>query len=190
MSARDRVVRATWEVIERGGFEAVSIAAVAQAAGVSRQTVYAHFGSREEMVSQSLEELALEVFGRLRAGGATATSPRGFVIDLLVTGRRAVRDHPVLATLLRLDAANPILGDGVVDEAFPVLLPLLAPLREIDPSIDDEALADIALLVVRLGLSVVIFDDARTRDDDALRAFLRRTLPRSMRADSDDVPPS
>ena len=44
---KDRIVTAAQEVFLASGYEAASMDAVAAVAGVSKQTVYAHFGSKE-----------------------------------------------------------------------------------------------------------------------------------------------
>ena len=44
--ARTRIVEAAWNLIVRQGLSESSMAAIAKAAGVSRQAIYLHFGSR------------------------------------------------------------------------------------------------------------------------------------------------
>lgn len=48
---REALLVATREILETNGFEALSMAAVAERAGVSRRAVYLHFRSRSELVS-------------------------------------------------------------------------------------------------------------------------------------------
>ena len=50
MRSRQKVLNATLRLIEDGGFEGVNVAAVASAAGVSRQTVYSIFAGPEDAV--------------------------------------------------------------------------------------------------------------------------------------------
>ncbi len=46
--ARD-ILNAATELFTRNGFDATSVDDIAAAAGVSKQTVYSHFGSKEEL---------------------------------------------------------------------------------------------------------------------------------------------
>ncbi|TDE37683.1 TetR/AcrR family transcriptional regulator [Actinomadura sp. 6K520] len=55
---RDAVLAATRAILEKDGFEALSIAAVAAHAGISRQAVYLHFGSRSELVTALFDFMA------------------------------------------------------------------------------------------------------------------------------------
>ena len=77
-----------------------NIAAVATAAGVSRQTVYSIFGTREEAVSQAMGGLAVEVLGEITAQVESVDTACDYVVEFIVAARTAVRAHPVLATLL------------------------------------------------------------------------------------------
>lgn len=62
-NARSRRTRALLlararEILERDGFEALTIAAVAERAGVTRRTVYLHFGSRADLVEALFDAVA------------------------------------------------------------------------------------------------------------------------------------
>jgi len=48
---RAALLAATRQLIEEAGFEAATMAAVADRAGVSRRAVYLHFGSRPELMT-------------------------------------------------------------------------------------------------------------------------------------------
>lgn len=67
MRSRKKILDATLALIGSAGFEGVDIAAVAAAEGVTRQTVYPIFGTREDLVSQAIAGLAVEVLGDIRA---------------------------------------------------------------------------------------------------------------------------
>ncbi|MBM4481622.1 TetR family transcriptional regulator [Rhodococcus hoagii] len=54
MRSRKKILDATLGLIGSAGFEGVNIAAVAAAAGVTRQTVYSIFGTREDLVSHAI----------------------------------------------------------------------------------------------------------------------------------------
>lgn len=54
---RDAIVRAAVEEFRASGYEATSMDRIAEAAGVSKRTVYNHFPSKEALFSMILEEL-------------------------------------------------------------------------------------------------------------------------------------
>ena len=52
---RQRILDATWDLLVERGSGDVPLEEVARAAGVSRQTVYAHFGSRTDLLVALVE---------------------------------------------------------------------------------------------------------------------------------------
>ncbi|MCX4095895.1 TetR/AcrR family transcriptional regulator [Nocardia sp. alder85J] len=173
MRSRSKILDATLELIRSGGFEVVNIAAVAHAAGVTRQTVYSNFGTREDLVSQALIVLVLRALADIRAKLAPVHDIPGYMIELFVALRAAVRDDPVLARLLGAETNNPLFDPMMITRAKPVARELLMPVLELDPGLESD-LDDIIQIVVRLGLSVVVFDDEDIRSDDDLRRFVAR----------------
>lgn len=175
MRSRQKILNATLRLIEDGGFEGVSIAAVASAAGVSRQTVYSIFGSREEVVSQAMAGLALEVLGSIEARLKSARTVCDYAVEVIVAGRAAVRSNPVLAALLVAEQGNPVFDYGMIARAKPVARQIFEPLLE-RQEVAEDRLDDIVEMTVRLGLSVIVFDSDAVRTDEDLRAFLARWL--------------
>lgn len=55
---RAALLAATRALIEQGGFEAVSMATVAERAGVTRRAVYLHFASRADLVGALFDDVA------------------------------------------------------------------------------------------------------------------------------------
>jgi len=53
-SARERLLEATAELIYGGGIEATGVDAIARSAGVTKRTLYQHFGSKDELVGAAL----------------------------------------------------------------------------------------------------------------------------------------
>ncbi|CAM3031280.1 TetR/AcrR family transcriptional regulator [Prescottella defluvii] len=178
---------ATVGLIGGAGFEGVNIAAVAAAAGVTRQTVYSIFGTREDLVSQAVAGLLVDVLGDIRARLATAQSPVEYVVELVVAGRAAIRDVPVLAALLHAGDGNPLFDPGMIARAKPIARELLSPILEYEPALADR-LDDIVEIALRLGMSVVIFDDDAVHADDDLRRFLTRWLAPAMTPDPHTAP--
>jgi len=179
MRSRTKILHATLGVIGEVGFEGVTIAGAAHAAGVSRQTVYSIFGSREELVSQAVAGVAMDALTGILARLEGTGTPCEYVVELIVAGRTVVRDDPILAALLRSERENPVFDGDMVARAKPVARMLLAPLvarwPEAAPRVDD--IIEFSLL---LGLSVVLFDGEAMHSDDELRRFLTRWLEPAM----------
>ncbi|WP_089243811.1 TetR/AcrR family transcriptional regulator [Rhodococcoides kyotonense] len=175
MRSRQKILNATLRLIEANGFEGVNVAAVATAAGVSRQTVYSIFGSREEVVSQAMAGLTLEVLGGIQKSVESADTAFDYIAEVIVAGRTAVRTHPVLAALLVAEHGNPVFDAGMIARAKPVARQLFEPMIERN-LLQRNDLDDVVELVVRFGLSVISFDSDTVRTDENLREFLRRWL--------------
>ncbi len=177
VSTREVIIRALHGLVVADGFAAVNVSSVAAAAGVSRQTVYSIFGTREAMVSEAVQSVVLEalqgVFAELDATGTTSA----YVVELVVAGRREVSRQPVLTALLGAERGNPLFDEGMMGRARPLVAGLLEPLRARDPGLqDDKAFDALVEVVTRLGMSVVLFDSDATRGDDDLRRFMTRWI--------------
>ena len=175
MRSRHKILEATRALIAEQGFDGVNIAAVAHAAGVSRQTIYSIFGSREELVSSAIADLTVHVLGDIHARVDTIDTSIAYVVELIVAGRSAVRDDPLLALLLQAQQGNPVFDTGMMSRAKPVTREFLSPLAARDPHVA-ENLDNIVEIALRLGLSVVLFDSDAVHTDDDLRQFLTMWL--------------
>ncbi len=57
---RERILQAARELFYRDGINAVSVDAIAAAAGTNKMTLYRHFASKDELVAAYLQSLAAE----------------------------------------------------------------------------------------------------------------------------------
>jgi AcrR family transcriptional regulator len=176
MRSKQKILDATLGLIAEGGFEDVTIAAVARAAGVTRQTVYSIFSTREDLISEAMVGLVVDVIGGIRENADRAETPSEFVVEMIVAARNVVRSEPVLNSLLRSGNANPLFDPDVVDRAEPVARQFLDGYIERNPQFDSTRFEGIERVLIRVALSVILFDDAQIRDDDGLRSYLRRWL--------------
>lgn len=177
--SQQKILSATVRLIETGGFEAVNMAAIAHEAGVSRQTVYSNFGSREEVVSKAMADLTVEALSGINARLLAVNSACEYVVEFIVAARAAVRAHPVLATLLLTERGDPVFSMEMMDRAKPVAHGFLSPIVERNLATSEE-LDDILEISVRLGLSVIAFDSHSIHGDENLRSFLTRWLQPAM----------
>jgi AcrR family transcriptional regulator len=176
MRSRQKIVDATLWLIAEAGFEDVTIAAVARAAGVTRQTVYSIFSTREDLISEAMVGLVVDVIGGIREKADQAETPTEFVVETIVAARNLIRREPVLSSLLRSGNANPLFDPDMMDRAQPVVRQFLDGYVERNPDFDSRQFAGIDGVLVRMGLSVILFDDPSIHEDDGLRRYLERWL--------------
>jgi TetR/AcrR family transcriptional repressor of mexJK operon len=84
-SKAESILAAAKRAFLAAGFEAVSMDAIAREAGVSKATVYAHFGSKEELFGAVIERECERYFASFSAG---ELDPRDIRASLTVLGRR------------------------------------------------------------------------------------------------------
>lgn len=175
VTARERTLVAVETLIAEGGLRAVTIASVAAAAGVSRQTVYTLFGTREQLISESITQMSSRALSDIIERLETVADPGDYAVELLVAGRRAFRQSPALAVLLFPETGNPIFDTEVLAEAAPFAEAFVGPLFERAPALAERR-ADVIETLLRFGMSVLMFDSDLIRTDTQLHAYLTRTL--------------
>ncbi len=171
---RGKIVDATVTCIRLRGIERTSISAIAATAGVSRPTVYAHFETRDALVSAALTAVGAQV-GQTVVGGARrrARTAGEYVVEALVAVREEFRAEPAL---------RPLLGGGHWDThealsagSLAVARPIIAPVVDYDAALEP-FLDEIVETAVRWLHSLLMFDSARTSSPARLRAYLRRAV--------------
>ncbi len=93
--ARERLLTAAYELFARQGVQAVGVDAIIERSGVARQTMYRHFGSKQDLVLAFLERREeLWTYGWLagRGRGGGPTDPRRAAAGDLRRVRRVVSD--------------------------------------------------------------------------------------------------
>lgn len=171
MRSRDVILEATRARIGESGFDGVSIAGVAKRAGVSRQTVYSIFGSREEMVSQAVSDRLTHLVGSFSQLLESAESLVELFVEIMVEARSQILGDPLLQVLTLSGSSNPIFDPGAADRAREYSAALLAPTVDRFPELNGrvDLFADLA---VHVGWSVLCLDRPDTRSDEELRAFV------------------
>lgn len=83
MATRDRILDAAYAQFYRNGFARVSMDAIADAAGVTKRSVYYHFESKDELAGAALENQQSQALNLVRSWGeAPAASAADFVTRL------------------------------------------------------------------------------------------------------------
>ena len=175
MRARERILDAAAALAERSGFGAVNVAAVAAEAGVSRQTVYAHFGGRQELLDEAVMNITGQVIDRIRDQVAGAGDAADRIVEFIVVLRAEFRRQRVLGALLFPDGGSPLFDEDLFTRAKPFAARWLAPMLMGEPGLAAR-FDDVVEIIMRFGLSILLFTSDTVRSDDDLRGFLRRSL--------------
>lgn len=182
---RDAVIDATAQVAARSGWESLRMGDVAVAVGISRQTLYAEFGSKPALLRAVVLRRTDRLLGALSnvlagAGGDAQEAVRTccrFVLN-------AARDDPMVAWLLT--GAESSLLDLVTTDATPIIdratAALTGHVMQRHPASDPRRVAVAADTLARLLVSHVVLPD---RDVDTvageiaelLGPYLREVLP-------------
>jgi AcrR family transcriptional regulator len=153
----DRMLEAVSELLGDRPWSKVTMAAVAGRVGVSRQTVYNTFGSRQELARAYVEREA----DRFLAGVDIAVSenaarPRDALAAALSIFLGAAREHPLVQAITSTDGGDELLplvttrGGPLVDHVTEHLTGLLV---ETWPVLRPRDAAPIADALVRLAIS-------------------------------------
>ena len=169
-------MQAAVERLAAEGPEALTISAVAAGSGVSRPTIYAHFGTREQLLSAALERAAGQVVSQVVEQARGASTAAEYAVEVTVAARAEFRRHPAMAPVA-FPQRDPILfgGGALGPGALAMARSFLGPLEELEPRLGPQ-LDEIAEVCTRWLLSVVLFDSERTSTDERLRAFLHRRM--------------
>ncbi|MEU5869239.1 MULTISPECIES: TetR/AcrR family transcriptional regulator [unclassified Nonomuraea] len=177
---RQRLLRAAAEAFAERGYDGTRVADIAAAAGVSNGALYAHFGSKAELLVA-----ALRAHGRRRLADLFAADPDRPVPDLLLEIGRWLpqrRDAPgyliveaLVAARRDEDVARPM-RDYVGESAgsMAALARLAQDRGELDPALSPAALAHFCLLL-SMG-SALVTSDLHAVDDDEWAALLARVV--------------
>jgi len=123
---REQLLDVTTRIVIEDGFSAVTIEAVARAAGISRPIVYEHFGDRDGLLAAVIERetgRALAQVSETEVSGLTRSSARDLLIESLQAFLHAVRDHPTTwrLVLMPVEGAPKVLHTLIEDGRSRVL---------------------------------------------------------------------
>jgi AcrR family transcriptional regulator len=177
---RERLLRAAAAVFAERGYDGARVADIAAAAGVSNGAMYAHFGSKAELLVG-----ALRTHGRQVLAEALAADPDKSIMDVLLSIGRGL--------IHRADARGSLLVEALVaarrdeDVARPMrryigeradwladLMRVAQDQRELDPSLSPVALAHFCLLL-SMG-SALVTPALHAVDDAEWAALLGRVV--------------
>ena len=182
--------RAAWNLIARGGMEAVSLRTVAAEAGVSMGRVQYYFKTKDDLLLFALRDAHLRMEQRIEArlDASPDDDPRATllaVLDELLGGepetRDAIRVHLAFAARAREDERlAEVLVEGD-DELLALAVHVVGLAREagrvgpdVDPSLDGQALW---VLARGLGVDVALYRLPIERAREVLAHAVARVAP-------------
>lgn len=182
---REQLLDATKAIVDRAGFHAVSIEAVAREAGITRPIVYGHFRDLSGLLEALVEREAERALAQLEQF-LPDVAAEGTALDILLRGLeaylRAARSDPVTWRLVLMPAegAPAILRERIAEGRATAIGRIAAALPALvgtppDPELTAQMLSTLSDEVVRLHLA----DPERYPVDRLLsqaRWFLGRVL--------------
>ncbi|MFC5828095.1 TetR family transcriptional regulator [Nonomuraea insulae] len=179
-ATRERLLRAAADVFGERGYDGTRVADIAAAAGVSNGALYAHFGSKADLLVA-----ALRAHGRRMLATLLATDPDRSATELLLAlGRRLSRRRDaegyliveaLVAARRDEDVAGPMrdyMGERA--EWIADLVRAAQGDRELDTGLSADALAHFCLLLA-MG-SALVTPDLHAVNDEEWTALLTRII--------------
>ena len=156
--ARDRLLDAALEVAALHGLSRMSVGDVAKAAELSRQTLYKHFDSREELIAQTVLREAGRIVEAVVAAAEAHDDPMVSLEQAILAALDLLRDHPLLDRLLATEPETllPLLVEGQGSVLAAVELVCRQMLEGRMPELDDAQVAAGSDLLSRMLVSYAV----------------------------------
>ena len=175
-ATRHRLMDACAQLIVRDGFDAISMTAIAEQAGITRQTVYRYFPNARELVHATLMRGGRELLeGQILAFQGQG-DPRERLVEAVMGALQMIRHNPLLRTawasrdypqaMLR-SVFDPSFVDRGVEGLAPIALQLGWNARDTREAYE---------IIARSVLSFLTVPPPDDVSEDALRDTLRRRL--------------
>jgi AcrR family transcriptional regulator len=172
--ARDRLLDAAVEAAAIHGLAKLSVGDVAKHAGLSRQTLYKHFPSKDVLIAEAVLRETETMVAAITAAAEPFEAPEEALEAAILTTLRLTREHPLLDRLVRTEpeALLPLL---ITDDG-----PVIAAVRRVVEAVIGERLPELSDVDRRRAadlLGRVLISYAITPPDDppeVVAAFLAR----------------
>lgn len=200
LEKREAILDAAQSLFAERGIDGVPIEAIAARSGVSKVTVYGHFGDKakifDSIVQRETERLAQSICGALKSSGSLEERLTGFGIAL--TDMLTKPCHLALDRAVSLEAQrNPAIGrrffaagPGQIHQMLTQLLSMAKDEGQI--ALDDPAYAAKDLLALWLGFNAMEqrFCGASVPDEASLRQHVARAVRLFLKANAPDDTPA
>lgn len=177
-SVEDTILDTARSVFETYGVRRANIEDVAVRAGVSRSTIYRRFPTKDELFEAVVRREAGLFFTTLDQS-TTGRSPQEAVIEAFTLGVRLIGDSRLYS---RIAESEPeLFGMFSRSDVFPIgrfADGIAHTLRRCGADIPDADLANIADILLRVAVGIIVFPTDRldTSDEPAVREYAARYL--------------
>ncbi|MFI9169833.1 TetR/AcrR family transcriptional regulator [Streptomyces lincolnensis] len=176
--ARQRIIDATARCIDRHGVTKTTLSDVAGELGVTRQTVYRHFGRISDIIGEVAAQGAESFVDLMIAHLQGTTDPAEAVVEGMVFCVRTIPTEPRLSLLLQLGDTTAFGRGATTRETIAYGAKMLQrfPVDWAAAGIDEDDLNGLAEIIMRLLTSLLQHPNEPPQDETRLRAFLNRWL--------------
>lgn len=91
---KEEIVQAALEVIGKKGVRALTIAAIAESAGMSEANIYRHFGGKDDILSSLADFIGIAVMGKASAIAAESRKPLEKLETVFFSHIAMIAEHP------------------------------------------------------------------------------------------------
>ncbi|MEV4004794.1 TetR/AcrR family transcriptional regulator [Actinomadura sp. NPDC049753] len=182
--ARQRIVDATVRCIDRHGVAKTTLSDVANELGVTRQTVYRHFGRISDIIGEVAAQGAESFVDRLIAHLQGIGDPAEAVVEGMIFCVRTIPNEPRLSLLLQLDDSAAFGRGATTADAIAYGAEMLQrfPVDWAAAGVGEDELDGLAEIVMRLLTSLLQHPSEPPRDEAQIRAVLHRWLAPALSA--------
>ncbi|KAB2344106.1 TetR/AcrR family transcriptional regulator [Actinomadura rudentiformis] len=176
--ARQRIIDATVRCIDRHGVTKTTLSDVAGELGVTRQTVYRHFGRISDIIGEVAAQGAESFVELLIAHLHGITDPAEAVVEGMVFCVRTIPTEPRLSLLLQLGDTTAF-GRGATTRdtiAYGAKMLQRYPVDWAAAGIGEDDLNGLAEIIMRLLTSLLQHPSEPPQDEARLRTLLNRWL--------------
>ncbi|WP_329087332.1 TetR/AcrR family transcriptional regulator [Actinomadura citrea] len=176
--ARQRIVDATVRCIDRHGVAKTTLSDVANELGVTRQTVYRHFGRISDIIGEVAAQGAESFVDRLIAHLQGIGDPAEAVVEGMLFCVRTIPNEPRLSLLLQLEDSAAFGRGATTADAIAYGAEMLQrfPVDWAAAGVGEDDLDGLAEIVMRLLTSLLQHPSEPPRDEAEVRAVLNRWL--------------
>jgi TetR/AcrR family transcriptional regulator len=165
-------------VFETYGVRRANIEDVAARAGVSRSTIYRRFPTKDDLFEHVVRREA-ELFFTTLDQATTGFNPEQAVIEAFTLGVRLIHDSPLYSRIVQSEPE--LFGMFSRSHTFPIRQfadGIAYTLRRCGADIPDPDLANIADILLRVALGIIVFPTDRldTSNQAAVREYAGRYL--------------